>query len=152
MEENKPLLSDEDEQIAINTENSSDLPEIKNSEDNREETELKEDVSESNVANTYEESKVEEEHPELDAEKEEDYVVSDNYKREVIAPTQEEIQKLNAEKKEENSSKKNNISLIVTLVLTALVAYLLVKTCINFYYGFRYKDYVPEETNTTQQP
>lgn len=69
----------------------------------------------------------------------EEFKVNEKYQKEVINRPKER-------KNEKNKTNvKNTISIVVTLVLTILVGYLLFRTCLNFYYGFKYKDYVPSE-------
>lgn len=112
MDENRPLLTDDEETIknefTTSEETEIDLPVIKEKE---EQVEVKEEV--------------------VDTKQEE---VKEQKETEVV------------------TEKKNLVPLFVTLLLTSIVAYLLVRTCLGFYYGFKYKDYVPEDNSSEVQP
>ena len=174
MENNEPLLKDEKESLSFGNEETKEEVEER---EVAEEIEEKEEMPTSNYDDTtFNEEKETVEKEDIEEEKQEeipneemqeeneeeevssksqegeesseiDYKVEEKYKKEVIKP----LPSSEKEPKETNDKKKNTVSLVVTLILTALVAYLLVRTCIGFYYGFKYKDYVPEAT-TTEQP
>lgn len=82
-------------------------------------------------------------------------------KTQVIEPIKEEkTEEKKEEPKKEQAKKKSTLSLIVTIILSALCLYLLGRTIYGFYLGFKYKDYVPEpkveekqeQQNETNEP
>ena len=61
----------------------------------------------------------------------------------------EEVVTAIVKKEDASKSKKSNKKeLITTIVFAVIVFLLLYKTIVNFYYGFKYKDYVPENEVT----
>ncbi len=65
----------------------------------------------------------------------------------VASDSQEEKTTPTAKKKRDT---KKIVTIVVTLVLAFITVYLLVQTCIGFYYGFKYKNYVASQNQTTE--
>lgn len=66
----------------------------------------------------------------------------------VIVSEPKEVNSTSTEKKKKDP--KKFVTIVVTLVLALITVYLLVQTCMGFYYGFKYKNYVTTQNQTTE--
>lgn len=114
-----------------------------------------EETSNENLEKTVdvaEETKIEisEEHKEENSTLE-NPIKDEEKKEDTVGETEKEETSTALVKQEDtNKDKKNNSKkeIITTIVCGVIVLLLLGKTIINFYYGFKYKDYVPENEVT----
>ena len=155
MENNEPLLKEEKEELNVGLSEASNDSNLEISEDttsSKPQEENNDTPREANADfNSEEKDDTTSPKPEEENNSEPDYQVEEKYKKEVIKPLKEESKEKLDDQPKTEKKKKNTVPIVVTIILVLLVSYLLAQTCINFYYGFKYKDYVPENF-PTQQP
>lgn len=82
-------------------------------------------------------------------EKTEDIVKKEDLEPPLISKPMEDRKEEKKETINYERKGKKIVPIIITLVLTAMVVYLLVQTCMGFYYGFKYRNY--EEPITSEK-